>query len=67
MSLRMRPDRTRSQFRRKLMADHPKHLAVLNAVAERVGWGKPAPQGFCGIAQQMGLGKLTSPPPPKSR
>ena len=33
------------EFRRKLMANHPKNLAVLNAVAERVGWGKPAPQG----------------------
>ncbi len=33
-------------FRRKLMANHPKHLAVLNAVAERVGWNKPAPQGI---------------------
>ena len=33
------------EFRRKLMAKHPKHLAVLNAVAEKVGWGKPAPQG----------------------
>ena len=32
-------------FRRKLMAKHPKHLAVLNAVAEKVGWGQPAPQG----------------------
>ncbi len=32
-------------FRRKLMASHPKHLAVLNAVAERAGWGKPAPPG----------------------
>jgi isoquinoline 1-oxidoreductase beta subunit len=33
------------EFRRKLMANHPKSLAVLNAVAERIGWGKPAPQG----------------------
>ena len=33
------------EFRRKLMANHPKHLPVLNAVAERAGWGKPAPQG----------------------
>ena len=42
-------------FRRKLMADHPKHLAVLNAVAERGGWGTPAPQGvFRGLAQTMG-------------
>jgi isoquinoline 1-oxidoreductase beta subunit len=33
------------EFRRKLMANHPQNLAVLNAVAERIGWGKPAPQG----------------------
>jgi isoquinoline 1-oxidoreductase beta subunit len=40
------------EFRRKLMASHPKHLAVLNAVAARAGWGKPAPQGvFRGLAQ----------------
>jgi isoquinoline 1-oxidoreductase beta subunit len=32
-------------FRRKLMADHPKSLAVLNAVAEKAGWGTPAPEG----------------------
>ena len=33
------------EFRRKLMASHPKTLAVLDAVAERVGWGTPAPEG----------------------
>jgi isoquinoline 1-oxidoreductase beta subunit len=33
------------EFRRKLMKDHPKSLAVLNAVAEKVGWGKPAAKG----------------------
>jgi isoquinoline 1-oxidoreductase beta subunit len=33
------------EFRRKLMADHPKSLAVLNAVAKKAGWGKPAPKG----------------------
>jgi isoquinoline 1-oxidoreductase beta subunit len=39
------------EFRRKLMSKHPRNLAVLNAVAERVGWGKPAPQGvFRGLA-----------------
>ncbi len=42
-------------FRRKLMTNHPKHLAALNAVAEKIGWDKPAPQGvFRGIAQHMG-------------
>ena len=40
------------EFRRKLMGKHPKHLAVLNAVAEKAGWGKPAPQGvYRGLAQ----------------
>src|SRR5262245_10868853 len=42
------------EFRRKLMAKHPKHLSVLNAVAERAGWGKPAPKGIHrGLAQMM--------------
>jgi isoquinoline 1-oxidoreductase subunit beta len=45
------------EFRRKLMANHPKHLGVLNAVAEGIGWGKPAPAGhFRGLAQHMGYG-----------
>jgi isoquinoline 1-oxidoreductase subunit beta len=45
------------EFRRKLMANYPKHLAVLNAVAEKAGWGKPAPQGvYRGLAQHMGFG-----------
>jgi isoquinoline 1-oxidoreductase beta subunit len=33
------------EFRRKFMTAHPKSLAVLNAVAEKGGWGKPAPAG----------------------
>jgi len=42
------------EFRRRLMAKHPKHLAVLNAVADRAGWGKPAPRGvYRGLAQMM--------------
>jgi isoquinoline 1-oxidoreductase beta subunit len=49
------------EFRRKLMGNHPKHLAVLNAVAERIGWGKPAPQGvYRGIAQHMGYGSYVA-------
>jgi isoquinoline 1-oxidoreductase beta subunit len=49
------------EFRRKLMAKHPKHLAVLNAVADRAGWGKPAAQGvFRGIAQHMGYGSYVA-------
>ena len=49
------------EFRRKLMANHPKHLAVLNAVAERAGWGKPAPAGVHrGLSQIMGFGSYTA-------
>ena len=49
------------EFRRKLMANHPKHLAVLNAVAGRAGWGKPAPQGvYRGICQHMGYGSYVA-------
>ena len=48
-------------FRRKLMANHPRHLAVLNMAAERGGWGKPAPQGvFRGLAQTMGFGSYVA-------
>jgi len=44
------------EFRRKLMKEHPKNLAALNAVAEKIGWGKPAPQGtFRGLAHFMGF------------
>ena len=45
------------EFRRKLMEKHPKHLAVLNAAAEKGNWGKPLPKGvYRGIAQFMGYG-----------
>jgi isoquinoline 1-oxidoreductase beta subunit len=48
-------------FRQKLLADHPKHLAVLNAVADRVGWSKPAPTGvYRGLAQFMGYGSYVA-------
>ncbi|MBR1210856.1 molybdopterin cofactor-binding domain-containing protein [Bradyrhizobium sp. JYMT SZCCT0180] len=48
-------------FRRKLMGKHPKHLAVLNAVAEKVGWDKPPPKGvYRGICQHMGYGSYVA-------
>jgi isoquinoline 1-oxidoreductase subunit beta len=48
-------------LRRKLMANHPKHLAVLEAVAKKVEWDKPAPAGtFRGIAQTMGFGSYVA-------
>jgi isoquinoline 1-oxidoreductase subunit beta len=49
------------EFRRKLMAKHPKNLAVLNAVAEKIGWGKPPPQGiYRGLAQNMSHGSYVA-------
>jgi isoquinoline 1-oxidoreductase beta subunit len=49
------------EFRRKLMSKHPKHLAVLNAVADRAGWGKPAPRGvYRGLAQMMSFGSYVA-------
>jgi isoquinoline 1-oxidoreductase beta subunit len=48
-------------LRRKLMAGSPKHLAVLNTVADRVGWGKPAAPGvYRGLAQTMGFGSYVA-------
>ena len=61
MSWRSRSGQDPVEFRRKLMSKHPKHLAVLNAVAEKIGWGKPAPQGvYRGIAQVMGYGSYVA-------
>jgi isoquinoline 1-oxidoreductase beta subunit len=49
------------EFRRSLMQDHPKHLAVLNAAAEKGDWGKPTPPGVHrGIAQFMGYGSYSA-------
>ena len=45
------------ELRRAMLAKSPKHLAVLNAVAEAGGYGKPLPAGrFRGIAQMAGFG-----------
>jgi isoquinoline 1-oxidoreductase beta subunit len=45
------------EFRRKLLANAPKQLAVLDAAAKQAGWGSPLPQGlFRGIAQIDGYG-----------
>jgi len=49
------------EFRRALMGKHPKHLAVLNAVADKGNWGKPLPAGVHrGIAQFMGYGSYSA-------
>jgi isoquinoline 1-oxidoreductase beta subunit len=33
------------EFRRKLLAGHPRHLGVLELAAGKAGWGKPLPHG----------------------
>jgi isoquinoline 1-oxidoreductase beta subunit len=49
------------EFRRALMQNHPKHLGVLNAAAEKGDWGKPLPAGVHrGIAQFMGYGSYSA-------
>jgi isoquinoline 1-oxidoreductase beta subunit len=49
------------EFRRALMKQHPKHLAVLEAAAEKAGYGKPLPAGVHrGIAQFMGYGSYSA-------
>lgn len=49
------------EFRRKMMANHPKHLAVLNAVADKIGWTTPPAAGITrGIAQHMGYGSYVA-------
>ncbi len=49
------------EFRRSLMHNHPRHLAVLNAAADKGDWGKPLAAGrHRGIAQFMGYGSYTA-------
>jgi isoquinoline 1-oxidoreductase beta subunit len=49
------------EFRRAMMKDYPKHLAVLNAAAVKGDWGKPLPAGqHRGIAQFMGYGSYSA-------
>jgi len=49
------------EFRRKLMGNHPKHRAVLDAVAERIAWGKPAAKGVHrGLAQMKAFGSYVA-------
>jgi isoquinoline 1-oxidoreductase beta subunit len=49
------------EFRRTLMEKHPKNLAVLNAVAEKAGWSKPAAKGVHrGLAVFKSFGSYTA-------
>jgi len=46
------------EFRRKMLK--PKHLAVLNAAAERAGYGKAPTGTYHGLAQFMGYGSYVA-------
>ncbi|MGE0719350.1 MAG: molybdopterin cofactor-binding domain-containing protein [Alphaproteobacteria bacterium] len=49
------------EFRRKLLAKNPKHLAVLEAAAAKAEWGKPLPAGVHrGLCQNYGFGSYTA-------
>jgi isoquinoline 1-oxidoreductase beta subunit len=49
------------EFRRALMANHPKHKAVLEAAAAKADWDKPPPTGVHrGVAQFMGYGSYSA-------
>jgi len=49
------------EFRRQFMGKHPRALAVMNAVAERIGWTQPAPAGrHRGIAQMKAFNSFVA-------
>jgi isoquinoline 1-oxidoreductase beta subunit len=49
------------EFRRKNMQGLARNLGVLNAVAERIGWGKPAKQGvYRGLAQMKAFNSFVA-------
>jgi len=49
------------ELRRKLLADKPRELAVLNLAAEKAGWSTPVPEGRArGIAFEAGFGSLVA-------
>jgi len=49
------------EFRRSMLGGSPRHLAVLNAAAEKAEWGKKLPDGvFRGICQNFGYGSYAA-------
>jgi isoquinoline 1-oxidoreductase beta subunit len=48
-------------FRRAMMGKNPKHLAILDAVAAKAGWGSTLPEGvYRGVAQNCGFGSYVA-------
>ncbi len=48
------------QYRRKLLAEHPRQQALLDLVAEKSNWGKPSDGHFQGIAIHESFGSLVA-------
>jgi isoquinoline 1-oxidoreductase subunit beta len=49
------------EARLKLLANHRRHRRVLEAAAEKIGWGKPAPSGAArGIAVHESFGSIVA-------
>ncbi|MBU8975983.1 xanthine dehydrogenase family protein molybdopterin-binding subunit [Lysobacter sp. MMG2] len=47
------------EYRRALLQKHPRHLAALNLVADKAGWGSPLPQGQArGVAVHESFGSF---------
>jgi len=48
-----------ADLRRELLKDHPRHLAVLDVVTEKAGWGTELPKGkFRGLALHESFGTV---------
>ena len=49
------------EFRRAMLANHPRHLGVLELAAEKAGWGSPLPAGHGrGIAVHESFGSFVA-------
>ena len=49
------------EYRRALLKDQPRHLAVLELAAEKAGWGRPLPAGRSrGLAIQESFGSIVA-------
>lgn len=49
------------EYRKLLLAGHPRHLAALTTAAEKSDWGKPLPAGhFRGVAVHAAMGSVVA-------